>query len=262
MGHVRTAGSAFVNAAATVGTIPIPNAVTVGHTIVGGVVWESAASAVPTITSIVDSRGNTYASVAAINNGATVSQIIFYGTMTTALQAGDSITVTIGSSRSRWALVVDQFDDLTTSPLDRSATNAPAASASLASGTTAATTAANELVYCVFGFGQGRTTTIPSGWSGGSIVESTAASANRALQATWRYVTATGTQAGTLTISSSSTYTGNIATFKAGSPPPPTSAIHIRNGGVFVEADPYVMSGGAWVPAVAHVLNGGAWQTI
>ncbi|GAA3136738.1 hypothetical protein GCM10010466_29450 [Planomonospora alba] len=263
MGHVRLAGTATVNATATSGSITVGTAVPAGRTLVGGVVWDSAAGAVPTITSISDSRGNVYTVANSVNAGTTLAQILFYATVTTPLQAGDTVTVVVSAGRGRWAMQLDEFDDVAASPFDQGATNAPGSSASLSSGVTAATTEASELVYCVFGFGQGRTVTIPSGWSGSAKVETTAGSSNRALQAIYRYVSASGPQEGTLTLSTASTYAGSIATFKLASGPPPVDGgVNVRSGGAWVTAVPYVRSGGSWVQATAYVLSGGSWQEI
>ncbi|MFD0853043.1 hypothetical protein ACFQ07_12460, partial [Actinomadura adrarensis] len=134
------------------------------------------------------------------------------------MQVGDTITVTIsGGTRSRWALQADAFDDVNVSPLDKTATtgNTAPASTNLTTGTTAATAQDDELVYAIFGFGADRTVTIPDGWNGGPKVETSADSADRGLQVIHRYVSAIGTQEGTLTLSTSSTYAAAIATYRA-----------------------------------------------
>lgn len=217
MGHVRILATATQNSGATSKAITVPFAVPIGHTLIIACVWESAAGAVPVISSVVDSRSNTYTTTpdASVNAGTTVSCAILRGRITTALQVGDTITITIGSSRARWAVEIDQFDDIiAASPLDKTATNAPASSANLSSGVTAATAQASELAVAIFGFGAGRTVTDLGGWSGGAKVESSAGTTDRGLQVTHRYVSTTGTQEGTVIISSASTYAAAIATYK------------------------------------------------
>ena len=217
MGHVRILATATVNAAATSRAITVPFAVPVGHTLIIACVWESASAAVPGISSVTDSRGNTYTTTpdASINAGTTVSCAILRGRITTALQVNDTITITIGSSRSRWAIEINQFDDIiASSPLDKTATNAPASTDHLSSGVTAATAQASEVAIAVFGFGGGRTVTDLGGWSGGAKVETSAGSTDRGLQVVHRYVSTTGTQEGTIIISSASTYAAAIATYK------------------------------------------------
>jgi hypothetical protein len=123
---------------------------------------------------------------------------------------------------------LDDFDDVNTTPLDASAHNDnPGSSASLSSGTTAATAQTYELSYAAFGFGlpAARTVTIPSGWAGSAQVATAAGSANRGLQAIWRYTAATGTQQGTITLDAASVYCGAIATYKATSTAPPVGRV-------------------------------------
>lgn len=226
MGHVQIVATATQNSGATSKAITVPVAVPTGRTLSIACVWESAAAALPTITSVVDSRGNTYSATpdSGINAGTTVSAALLRGRITTALQIGDTITITIGSSRARWAVEINEFDDPVASPLDKTATNAPASSVTLSSGVTAATAQADELVVAAFGFGSGRTITIPPGWSGGAKVESSAGSGDRGLQVIHRYISAIGTQEGTLTLSTASTYAGVIATYKIPAAPPPSTA--------------------------------------
>ncbi|WP_141576110.1 hypothetical protein [Actinomadura sp. WMMA1423] len=140
------------------------------------------------------------------------------------MQVGDTITVTVsGGTRSRWCLQADAFDDVDTSPLDQTQTtgNTAPSGTSLSTGSTATTAQAHELVYAIYGFGSGRTVTIPAGWTGGAKVETSAGSSDRALQVAWQYVNATGAQQGTLTLSSSSTYTAAVATYKYTPADPP-----------------------------------------
>lgn len=225
MGHIGTLDTTIVNATSTTGVLTAAAAVPAGRTLLIGCAWESGPGALPTITSCVDSRGNTYTTTpdAGINAGTTVAVAVLRGRVTTPLQAGDTITITISTSRTRWALQADEFDDINTSPLDKTATTTGTGVTNLTTGTTAATAQADELVYAVFGFGQGRTVTVPGGWTAGPKVETTAGSTDRALQVAHRYVTATGTQEGTLTISTASTYAAAIATYRATPAPAPAT---------------------------------------
>jgi hypothetical protein len=215
------------NAGATAVSVTVTAAVVAGHTLFGAICWESTAGTVPTITSITDSRGNTWTTTpdVSVNAGTTLALAIIRARVTTALQAGDTITITISASRSRWAIQVDEFDDVNTAPLDKTASNAPGSAAALSSGVTAATTQAYELDYVALGFGTGRTVTIPSGWSGGAQVATSAGSTDRALQVIWRYTSGAGTQEGTLALSSASTYGGVIGTYKATSLLPPVARV-------------------------------------
>ncbi|HWB35991.1 MAG TPA: hypothetical protein VHA75_08200 [Rugosimonospora sp.] len=177
---------------------------------------------------MVDTGGNTWTITPDVsaNAGTTVAVAVLRARITTALDTGDTITVTIsGDARGRWAMQADAFDDLDASPLDKTASNTPGSSASLSSGVTAATAQATELVYALFGFGANRTPTIPGGWTGGTKVETSAGSGDRGLQVIHKYVTSVGTQEGTLTLSSGSTYAGAIATYTYTPTDPPVAQV-------------------------------------
>jgi hypothetical protein len=194
------------------------------------VVWESGAGSVPTISSVTDSKGNTYiADVSAGGSGnATVACAIFRARVTTALQADDTVTVTIsGGTRNRWLIQVDDFDDVDTSPLDQTQhADNPGASTALSTGATDATSQAYELAYAAFGFPAGRGPVAPGdGWTAGTLLETTGSGSLRALQALWMYTSATGAQTATATLTSSGTYCGAIATYKATSTSPPVGRV-------------------------------------
>ncbi|GAA4226114.1 hypothetical protein GCM10022254_10030 [Actinomadura meridiana] len=227
MSHDALVGADTSTATTDTGVITVDSAVSTGKTVTAAVVWESGAGTIPTVSSVTDTRGNTWTVDKSAGGGgnATVATMIARARIATALQVGDTITIVIGENRVRWAMQADAFDDVDASPLDKTAANNnPGNSAALSSGVTAATAQAYELAVAVFGFGQGRTTTIPAGWSGTAKVETTAGSTDRALQVIYKYTAATGTQEGTLTLSSGSTYTGLIATYKATAVAPATKA--------------------------------------
>lgn len=229
MGHLGTVGTATQNTSASTVSITLTAAVPAGATILVGIVWDSPTpGAVPAIASVTDTGGNAYTTTpdASINAGTTVSCAILRGRVTTPLAAGGTITVTIsGGTRGRWAMQADAFDDvIASSPLDKIATNAPASNTVLSSGVTAATAQASELAIAIFGFGGGRTVTDLGGWSGGAKVETTAGSTDRGMQVIHRYVSATGPQEGTITLSTASTYVGAISTYRASAPPAPTGS--------------------------------------
>ena len=221
MAHLGRVGTATADTGVSTLAITLTAGVPVGATVLVGCVWEAGGgTGVPTISSVVDSSGNTYTTTPDVTTGGvdnvTVAGAVLRGTIATALDEGDTITVTIsGGTRSKWALQADAFDDLDASPLDEVATtgNTSSSSATPSTGTTAETNGPNRLLYAIFGFGQGRTVTIPEGWSGDTKVETTAGSGNRALQAIWKYVTAADTYAGTITLSSASTFAACIATY-------------------------------------------------
>jgi len=259
--HIGRIGTGTVTTASATGTITVTSGVPSGATVIIGVVWESGAGTIPSVTSIADTRGNTYMvdEDAGGSGNVTLALAILRGRVTTPLQVGDTITVTIGTTRTRWALVAEAFDDLSATPLDQTAANDnPGSATSLATGTTATTTQASELVVAVFGFGPGRTVTIPAGWSGGTHVETAADSVNRAVQLTWQYVSTTGAQQGTLTISPASTYAGAIATYKTDLPSASGSAVISGSATITAAGTPTATGGGSVTGLLAVTATGTA----
>lgn len=237
--HVRRLDDTVVQASSTTGVLTLANAVPVGHTIVVTVGWTNDSAVIPTISSVVDTRGNTWEVASTSGTGsATGSSLIARATLTTAMQSTDTITVTIGAARIRWVLEANEFDDVLPAAVDRVAANhAPANSATPSVGPTAlATQQPYELVVgaIVFGRGTGATSSVDPGWEGGAMVTTAAGSSDRALQTVWRYVTTTGTQSAQCTLSLSAGYTASLATFRAwtraGSPVVPRGAVHRAAG--------------------------------
>jgi hypothetical protein len=226
MAHISSITKAQSSSASSV-TITLTAAVLSGHTLIGGICWEAAAGSVPTISSITDSRGNTWTTTPddSVLAGTTLAVAIIRARVTTALQIGDTITITISASRSKWAIQLDEFDDVNAStPKDVTAHNAPGSSTSLTTTATATTAQNYELLYAAFGFGTGRTITIPSGWSGGASVETTGGT-DRALQSIWKYQTTAAAETATLTLNTASTYGAVLVTYKATSAAPPVARV-------------------------------------
>lgn len=223
MAHLGTVATATVNSSSDTCSLTLADDVPEGATLLIACAWESAAGALPVVDTVADDRGNAYFGIeAGINAGVTVSVAIIRGYVATALQAGDEIAITLTSARARWAAAADAFGDLAAEePVDTSTNTG--SSSSLATG--AVTVTGRALLYAAFGFGQGRTPSIPAEWSGGPKVESSAGSADRGLQVIWRYVDNPDGYAATLTLSSSSTYAAALAAYEmAEEPPPPPPA--------------------------------------
>ena len=235
MGHLGRVGTATADTGVSTLTITLTDDVPAGATVLVGVVWEAGGgTGVPTIASVVDSSGNTYTTTPDVSMGGaanvTVAGVVLRGTIATALDAGDTITVTIsGGTRSKWCAQADAFDDLDADPLDVVATtgNTSSSSATPSTGTTDETGGPYRLLYAIFGFGQGRTVTIPSGWSGDERLETTGGSGNRALQAIWRYASEVDEYEATITLSSSSTFAACMATYAYTPPEPEGGAVQV-----------------------------------
>lgn len=210
-------GTNTVIASNTVGTIPVGSAVPVDYTVIISLAWDNGTTSIPTISSVTDGRSNTYTTTSSAGTGnSTVSDMILSSKLTTALQAGDTITVTIGAARVRWCLEASAFGSV--GAFDQNAANHNAtntSSGSLTTNASGSTTYPSELVVAAFGFGTGRTITVPGGWTAtGTSVETAAGATDRALQTIFTTVSTTGAQTGTLTISPNSVYTANLSTFQ------------------------------------------------
>lgn len=232
MSHIATIGTNVATTGVSTLSATVTAGVLSGHTVLGAIAWESAAGSVPTITSITDSRGNTWTTTPDVSAGGslntTAALVIVRARIMTALQVGDTITVTIsGGTRAKWAMQFDDFNDINVTPLDKTATtgNTAPSSAALSTGATAVTSQGYELLYAAFETGFNKTFTIPSGWSGGAKVETGTTSGNRDLQVIWKYQTTAAAETGTVTIDTASTYAACIATYKATNPAPPVGRV-------------------------------------
>jgi hypothetical protein len=129
----------------TIGTtlqITVDHAVPAGNTLIARVLTDFSASA-PTIT---DSRGNTYTrDRTAPNSGSTIRAAIYSSPITTALQVGDTITITSASVAAR-AAVIDEFSGLLTSSFVDQQNGTSGSSTTPGSTISITTTQANELI--------------------------------------------------------------------------------------------------------------------
>lgn len=230
MGHLGTLGTNVVQASSTTGAVTAGFGVAVGGFIVFTVVWSADLAAIPTVSSVSDGRSNTYtADVSAGTSNSTVQCAIITAPVTTALQASDTITVTISPARIRWAMQADAFGSV--GAVDKTAQNHnPGSGTSMATGTTATTAYASELLIGCWGFGRGggATSTLDAGWSGGAMVTTAAGSTDRALQMGYQYVSATGAQSGTCSLDIAATHVGAIATYTHLAAPPPPNPVVAR----------------------------------
>ena len=218
MGYETRLDATTVESSDTEGVLTVGSAVPAGDTVLGAVVWSQDAPSIPTVSSIVDSRGNTYVvDVGAGTGNSTASCVIFRGTIETALQIGDTITVTIAQARVRWALAADRVSGLADDPLDKTAATDAGSSSSLSTGTTAATAQDDEFLYAAFAFGRGSDqdiSAVGSGWTATAQVNTISGTVKRGLLVAHRTVSATGAQEGTATATGTTVYSACIATYK------------------------------------------------
>lgn len=222
MAHLGIVGTAVASTSQDTVAITLTDDVPVDATVLVGIAWDSPSpGSVPTISSVTDTGGNSWTTTpdASVNAGVTVAVAVLRARITTPLEQGDTISVTIDDARGRWCMQADAFDDLVETPLDETSTS-DGASSSLTTGQTSETSVPHTLLYAVFGFGGGRDVTIPQGWDGDSKLETAAGSGNRALQVIYRYVTEADEYEATLGLSSSSTYAAALAAYEYTAPEP------------------------------------------
>jgi PKD repeat protein len=177
------------------------------------------------VTSIADSRGNTYTINAVRANAGTTGLMVVVASakITAALVAGDSITVTQNVESTYHAMQVYEFDNFDpTSWVDKTTTG----SASGTAVSTATTTAANETLFAAVGFGD-TTATLASAsdWNDAAKVEASGAK-RKSLAVAAKDVAATGAYAYAGTLSASEQWVAALVSFKtvSTSPVAPTAS--------------------------------------
>jgi len=211
VGQIGTATNTTGTAQSTL-SVTVSNPVAQGDTIVIGVGAQNNVS----VISAGDSRGNTYR-VDAVRQytaatGGKSTTAIATGTAATALQPGDTITVTL-SKGNTWGFVAEDWAGI--SGLDRIGTSdsAGAKTTAVSVSTSGTTTTSPEVVFAL---------TTTSGWPGltvGSGYIETAdlqlrnATAKRELGLGYAVVSTTGTQTGTYTLGKAAYWVAAIATY-------------------------------------------------
>jgi hypothetical protein len=247
------------SSATTTVTIPAGGIIS-GHSLVLSIEFLAATGV--TSVSGSDSRGNTYTSgIVRQHSGTTNDNIsvgILYGNITTALQAGDTVTITPNLATNRVAVSVFEFDVTLTA--DQSAANDEGdnSQSSMTSTASPTTTTANELVIGAFALvNPGRTFTLGAGYSEGTKVVTTAGTSDRAVVAEYKFVTSTGTQTATGTLNISGFWVAAVQTFSysagGGGPRAGSGKPKVWNGSAWVAHNAYVWNGSAWV---AHKMKG------
>jgi len=221
---VATVGTGTVIANNATGATTVSTAVGVGKTLLGAIAWENAATVVPTVNSISDSRGNSYTFDIGAGTDSTVAVGIFRSApLTTALQISDTISIVLSATRSRWCMAWFAFDDILTQPAPPDQTGKednPSNFFNLSpyGGATPSLTVPYQLVFAVEGFPAPRGPTVNAPWTGLTLVETAAGSANRACQPFYQYVNSVNPvdTTGAVSLSTNGTYAGALATYPAG----------------------------------------------
>lgn len=213
----------------TTAVVTVPRAVSAGSSLILFIAHTDAAGSLDGITSVVDSKGNTWVLHDAQGVRAnTVAVDSAHAHLTTPLAVNDTITVTIRSAQARKAvevLVATGLDTTktheassATTVTDNTNSGANGSGTALTATTSAANTTTTSLV--VAGFGSGvQNFSAGSGFTLAATQATAAGSADRQLAVIWKAVTASAVQTATGTLGASSSWTGAVATFP-GFPPP------------------------------------------
>ena len=171
-----------------------------------------------TINSATDSRGNTWQVDRTDTNGANNTGSVISSRLATALQSGDTITITLASAGVFAGTLIDLGNDLVTSSWRDVVTGFAATTASTAvgSGTGATSAQANEIQLGVCINSGSAVTTTPEVLSPVWNLIDTVASPTtiRTLKTYYRVVTAVEARAFNATLSSSLINTGMLVTYK------------------------------------------------
>jgi subtilisin family serine protease len=210
-------------------------------------------TATQTVT-VTDTAGNSY--VKAVSQAQTTDghQVyIFY-----AKNIGgktNTVTATFSSTNNHPWLAIYEYSGLsTTSPLDRTAA-AQGSSTSPTCGATAATTAANELVFAGLGLVSNSTATVSPGT--GYTLQQQDTNTSRAANET-AVVSSTGTQSASFTLSSATNYSCVVATFAstAVSQPPTITTSSLPNGTQKASYNATLVASGGVTPYTWTVVSG------
>lgn len=264
MPRVGNAFTGQISATSSTVACTVNRVCAVGETIIGAIAMVGSGSVFPTIT-VSDTRGNTWQTDGAgVINGTTVSIRMFSTRVTTALQIGDTVTVTMSNTRVRAAVIGEAFDDVDTGTRLDQHTTAASSGTTLSVGPTGVTTEAEELVVAAFGYAglPPATMVAGAGYTASQTVGTSAGSSDRGVALEWKYVNATGTQTADATVPASTTWVGQIATYKATlAPPPPggVGTVNVRLGANWVACPVMVREGANWVERPLKVRQGVNW---
>jgi Putative Ig domain len=187
-------------------SVAFPNANTAGNLIVAFVRMSSATQAV----TVTDSAGNSY--VKAVSQAQTTDghQVYIFYSKNVAGK-NNTVTATFSSTNNHPWLAIYEYSGLNaTAPLDQIA-SAQGSGSSPTCGPTAATTAANELVFAGTGLVNNSTATVTAG--SGYTLQQQDSNTSRAANET-AIVSSVGTQTAAFTLTSGTNYSCVLATFK------------------------------------------------
>jgi hypothetical protein len=215
-----SAGNTGNSVALTVGS----RGVAQGDTVV---VWAGMSSKTIAVSSVTDSRGNTYTVDATVNHGVTsLNSYVASGYIATALLPGDTITVTFSVFLYSARLVAGaEFRGIApTARVDQEAT-ASGSGTTPGTATTPPTSQADELVVQGIGTdtvvkGAGTDTTSvcipPTGFTALGSATASPSGVTRTIHQAYRVINAAAPQRATATLSTAAFWTAAVVTYRAG----------------------------------------------
>jgi hypothetical protein len=174
-----------------------------------------------TVTSVVDSAGNTWTSANQLSEGAQADEEIWFSADTASIGTGGTVTVAL-SGVAATAVTVLEIAGASSTPLDDVSSQGDV-SANASTGT--ADAAAQDIVVADVGWNAGVTLTSQSQtFTATPVEQSTASNSMTGEQAAWAIAGSDGTQSYAATLSDPVVWTATIATFAAapGTSPTPT----------------------------------------
>lgn len=189
---VKEIGHATPNPAASTYALAVSAAPASGNMVVLGVAWNNVTQ---TLTSVTDSKGNTWSVDKSVAGASTQASAAVASTLQNAgtLTTSDTITLHFSGTVGWLATVAHEFSGMTNT-VDQTASNNNKTGTGRDAGTTATTTNANDLVYAVFGSITAETSfTAGSGYTAPSPGFYATSPAHASIDFEYDFVTATGT---------------------------------------------------------------------
>lgn len=212
------------------------------------------------VTGVVDSKGNSYTVVAESINGTSISASIIFAHCTTALVAGDTITVTLDRTGGWGAAAASKISGLATADaVDLFATNIGTGSVITVAGS-GPTTYADEILISL-NLAYGDTTWTPgAGWTQLFEYPPPAGSFMREQQVQYRIISAIETPSSSVTAGSNN-WCAALVTFVAGSaePPPETVSGTLLPDAILAQSG---LSGTVAALANDPASSDGSWLTV
>lgn len=210
--------------------IPVTSTIPVGSKLILGINKSTTAGTTNGPSSVVDSKGNTWAKNAHSCRATTHDMSIYSSTVTSQLVNGDTVTVTFAAISTRKAGILSAWFDVTT--LNAASSNGAFGDGGVSVGSqgssvteSSSTTAAGSgLVIVAFSRAGGTAVTLasPGGITEVATITTAAGSSDRGLTLAYYTAATSATQTASGTLAASQGWAAAIASFNAvlGSPPP------------------------------------------